>query len=100
METNQEQTYTIYNSLKEMTPNELARFILIVVATIALGFVILNGFIKFQYYNRIMSNPCDVCLEDNPELMLNKKIPEFNEDKIISQEDLLYNLTFDLRVPG
>lgn len=95
-----EEQYNIVNSLKEMTPIEIAKFILIVIAVVALGFVILNGFIKFQFYNRIMSQPCDICLEDNPELELISKIPSYENGKIISQEVQLYNLTFGLEVPS
>jgi len=100
MEEEEKKCYNMLEQLNELTPYELSKFILIVVVTIALGFVILNGFIKFNYYNRVMSNPCDVCLEDNPELMLTPNIQEYIIGEPISQEYLLYNSTFDLRVPS
>jgi len=82
-----------------MTPNEQAKFVLIIIAVVALGFLAVNGFVKWRYYNRLMMTPCDICLEDNPELTLTQKVPNLvGDNRIIFQEDLLYNSTFDLEV--
>lgn len=42
--------------------------VLTILIVIALGFIIVNGFISFKYKMQLVLLPCDKCLIDNPHL--------------------------------
>jgi len=47
---------------------DTAKFILIIIIIVALGLFLVNQFIKFRYYNYVLSDPCQVCKDLNPNI--------------------------------
>lgn len=52
---------------------------LYILGVVALGFLALNGFMKFLYNNQLAKAPCDLCKEKNPDVAecLEQKIQVF-----------------------
>jgi len=47
---------------------DIAKLILIIIIIVAIGLFSINQFIKFRYYNYVLTDPCQVCQDLNPGL--------------------------------
>lgn len=52
----------------KLSSYEKAKFILIIVLVVSLGFLFLNQFLSFKYKMVFVQKPCELCKELNPHL--------------------------------
>lgn len=76
------------NENKPFTPAQYSKLALIIIGTIALGLLLVNQFLEYQYNIQLLGNPCNLCEKINPEFevvpkeVFNLTINKINNIKI------------------